>query len=337
MAIGNKMQSPPFPNPAVKQPAVAQLQTIRFSPLLDRDEAELAKLTKACETDGFFYLDLSDMGADRLFADLDEASDLVKNWMKQPREKKCETITTSLSHGYKPTGVQSGAVESRKDGFEVLKVGRQELLGRWALQDVVSQNLGLFDDFMAMSHFILKTLLEHLSDSLGLTAPEERLENWHQDHLASKSTLYFLNYPEEVKIKENGSGQNMHTDIGTLTLLFAPQWGLQVPDEKTKHWLWVAPKPRHAIINVADTLRFLSGGRFRSALHRVLPIDGVGDRFSVSYFLRANNSTEFTASDGSNASAKDWYFRKYDTYARPHEEQRKEPVLTGGMREMIGV
>jgi isopenicillin N synthase-like dioxygenase len=234
--------------------------------------------------------------------------------------------------------VQSGATDSCKDGFEVLKVGRQELLGRWALQDVVDENLKLFDDFMAMSHFILMTLLENLSDALGLKLPEERLETWHQDHLASKSTLYFLNYPEEVKIKDNGSGQNMHTDIGTLTLLFAPQWGLQVPDKVTKEWQWVQPRPGYAIINVADTLRFLTGGRFRSALHRVFPIDGqVGDRFSVSYFLRANNNTEFKASDGSNSSAKDWYFRKYDTYSRPHKEQRKEPVLTGGMREMIGM
>ncbi len=99
---------------------------------------------------------------------------------------------------------------------------------------MVASNLKLFDDFMAMTNFILKTMLEHLSDLLGLSQPWERLENWHQDHLASKSTLYFLNYPEEVKSMEDGCGQNMHTDIGTLTLLFAPEWGLQVPDANTK-------------------------------------------------------------------------------------------------------
>ena len=247
-------------------------------------------------------------------------------------------VIASLSHGYKPTGVQSGAVKSLKDGFEVLKVGRQELLGRWALQDVVLQNVERFDDYMAMSHFILKTLLEQLSDGLGLRDTEERLEKWHQDHIASKSTLYFLNYPEEVKVKDNGSGQNMHTDIGTLTLLFAPQWGLQVVDYDTKEWAWVRPIPQHAIINVADTLRFLSNERFKSALHRVLPIEEQhGDRFSVSYFLRANNNIEFTASDGSMSTAKEWYFKKYDTYEKSHVEQERQPVLTGGMRELIGI
>lgn len=247
-----------------------------------------------------------------------------------------------MSHGYKPTGSQSGAVESRQDGFEALKVGRQELRGRWALPDVVGENLQLFDDYMAMCHFVVMALLEHLSDVLGgLSDPggdDNRLEKWHQDHLGSKSTLYFLNYPEEARVEQGGSGQNMHTDIGTLTLLFAPQWGLQVITKDTREWRWVQPRSGHAIVNVGDTLQFLSRHRFRSALHRVLPIEGqTGDRFSVSYFLRASNSTEFTASDGSKSTAKSWYFRKYETYEKPHAEQRQEAVLTGGMREVIGV
>jgi len=191
---------------------------------------------------------------------------------------------------------------------------------------------------MTTSHFVLKTLLANISDFLELQGPFDRLEDCHRDDLPSKSTLYFLNYPAEVKIKEDGSGQNMHTDIGSLTLLFAPQWGLQVVTSGNKEWQWVEPKPRHAIVNVGDTLRFLSHRRFRSALHRVLPIEGQSnDRFSVSYFLRASNNTEFEASDGSKSSAKGWYFKKYNTYEKPHEEQRKERILTGGMREMIGV
>jgi len=191
---------------------------------------------------------------------------------------------------------------------------------------------------MTTSHFVLKTLLTNIMDFLEPEGPLNRLDDCHRDDLPSKSTLYFLNYPAEVRIKEDGSGQNMHTDIGSLTLLFAPQWGLQVVSTGNSEWKWVEPKPRHAIVNVADTLSFLSRGRFRSALHRVLPIEGhTSDRFSVSYFLRANNNTEFEASDGSKSSAKGWYFKKYNTYEKPHVEQRKERILTGGMSELIGV
>ena len=84
---------PPFPN-ATMNPSIANLQTIKFAPLLDRDETELKSLVRACEEDGFFYLDLSDQGAGKLFNNLDALSKLVKKWMKQPREKKCQTVTS---------------------------------------------------------------------------------------------------------------------------------------------------------------------------------------------------------------------------------------------------
>ncbi len=84
-----------FPNPSM-QSIIAKLETTKFAPLLDRDEVELAKLAQACENEGFFYLDLSDRGSDRLFDDLERVSGLVKNWMKQPREMKCQTVTSQL-------------------------------------------------------------------------------------------------------------------------------------------------------------------------------------------------------------------------------------------------
>lgn len=129
----------------------------------------------------------------------------------------------------------------------------------------------------------------------------------------------------------------MHTDIGTLTLLFAPQWGLQVFSPARSRWEYVEPRPGHAIVNVADTLRFLSGKRFRSALHRVLPLGGVQheDRYSISYFLRAADSTEFKDSDERESSAKMWYLQKYDMYEMPHSIQKEATTLSGGMAQEL--
>ncbi|KAF5538658.1 gibberellin 20-oxidase [Fusarium mexicanum] len=132
-------------------------------------------------------------------------------------------------------------------------------------------------------------------------------------------------------------GQNMHTDIGTLTLLFAPQWGLQVVSPVTGAWEYVQPREGHAIINVANTLRFLSKKRFRSALHRVLPIGGVQkeDRYAVSYFLRAADDTEFKDSNDEVSNAKSWYLTKYHTYELPHDVQGEQTVLSGGMAQEL--
>ena len=129
----------------------------------------------------------------------------------------------------------------------------------------------------------------------------------------------------------------MHTDIGSITLLFAPQCGLQVICSDTKTWNYVAPRPGHAIINVADTLRYLSGRMLRSALHRVMALGGrqVGDRYATSYFLRANDDTVFLDSEGEVGTAEQWHKRKYETYKLPHQLQSAQTVLTGGMAQFL--
>ncbi|EMD94524.1 hypothetical protein COCC4DRAFT_148663 [Bipolaris maydis ATCC 48331] len=317
-----------------KGAAVAQLKTIKFSELLDRSESEMENLISACEHYGFFYLDLTSNEAGNMMQDLKDLRILMKDWFKQPVSTKMKTPTISNAHGYKPIGVQSGISENTKDGWEALKIGHCELKGRWGLPPVVTSHQRIFDDFSAASHYILKNLLDCISSGLGLK-DEESLHNYHRDDEPSKSTLYFLHYPAAT-ISQAGVGQNMHTDIGSLTLLFAPQWGLQALSPDSGDWEWVEPKPGHAIINVGDTLRFLSGRRLRSALHRAVQIEGV-DRSSISYFLRASDRTEFRDSDDVKTDAKKWYLRKYETYKQSHEVQRTETVLTGGMMDELVV
>ncbi|CAD6582499.1 MAG: hypothetical protein ASARMPREDX12_000959 [Alectoria sarmentosa] len=312
----------------------ANLQNIDFSLLIIRDENELAKLVNACEHEGFFYLNLVGKGSNKMFRDLERLNEIMRDWFAQPLTEKTRMETISNAHGFKPTGVQSGVLEGSKDGFEVLKIGRQELRGRWALPPIVLSNLSLFDDFTSTSHFILRAILDSLSDGLNLKGGD-RFDAHHREDLPSKSTLYFLHYPSHSDAQTGEAGQNMHTDIGSLTLLFAAQWGLQVLSPSSAKWEYVEPRPGHAIVNVADTLRFLSHRRFRSALHRALPIDCREDRYSISYFLRAADNAEFTDSDGTASNARDWCATKYGMYEMSHQEQSQSTVLTGGMAQEL--
>ncbi|KAI3319051.1 hypothetical protein HD806DRAFT_510796 [Xylariaceae sp. AK1471] len=314
---------------------LADLYTIKLANLFDKDEQELKRLLAACERDGFFYLDLKGAGSESFWEDLREVDQITKQWFSQPADVKLETPTVSLAHGFKAVGNQSGPVEPLKDGFEALKVGRHELLGRWALAPVVRDHLPLFDQFTASCHFILKLLLDSLSDGLNLKG-NDRLDTNHQEGARSKSTLYFLHYPPLVQNAKE-VGQNMHTDIGTLTLLFAPQWGLQVFSPSRGEWEYVKPRQDQAIVNVGDTLRFLSHKRFRAALHRVLPMGGIQqeDRYSISYFLRAADSTEFKDSNEKESDANSWYLQKYETYELPHETQKDGTELSGGMAQAL--
>lgn len=79
--------------------AKADLCVVKFDNLFDRDEKELETLVRACERDGFFYLDLQSPSSRQLWNDLDRVGEISKDWFDQPLEAKLKTPTTSLAHG----------------------------------------------------------------------------------------------------------------------------------------------------------------------------------------------------------------------------------------------
>jgi isopenicillin N synthase-like dioxygenase len=77
---------------------LANLKTIKFSQLVDGNEAVLKELTTACEHHGFFYLDLTDKGSGKMFRDLSKLRIIMKDWFAQPLSSKLKTESISLSH-----------------------------------------------------------------------------------------------------------------------------------------------------------------------------------------------------------------------------------------------
>src|SRR5699024_9719991 len=139
-----------------------------------------------------------------------------------------------------------------------------------------------------ISHAVTTTILSCLSD---LLQPATRFEDLHRaDKTSESSAIYFRYTPpaQQDKDKNVGVGHNMHTDLGTLTLLYSEQWGLQVYNQTENTWAYVVPKPGHYVVNVGDALRFFSGNQLLSALHRVVPVPGheTETRYSTAYFLR---------------------------------------------------
>lgn len=199
-------------------------------------------------------------------------------------------------------------------------------------------NIDVFKRFQLSEHYILKSLLGCLSTAIGLEG-SERFESSHDDSVPSKSTLLFIHHPvsDTVPGKEK-LGHYSHTDLGSLTLLFTKQPGLQVLSPETNEWQWVGSRTGYAIVNVGDTLRFESQRRFRSSVHRVLPPDGemTGDRYSTPYFLRAGDKAVFKDLDGTEKTAEEWHARKFESFDKNLEEQRLDHVATGGMDADLG-
>lgn len=194
----------------------------------------------------------------------------------------------------------------------------------------LKDKIDLFRRDLESPHTVTTTLLSCLSDVIK---PSVRFEDYHRGELASQSTIMYFWYAKQSKETDSGAGHNMHTDLGTLTLLHSEDYGLQVYNSELNSWAYVLPKPGLYVVNVGDALRCFSGNRLLSVLHRVVPVPGHESqhRYSSAYFLRPENEAKFQTSENTFVSALDWHDRKYFIFKAYHAEQEKNTVLTGGI------
>jgi len=126
------------------------------------------------------------------------------------------------------------------------------------------------------------------------------LELPDEDHVAKsydfankgEDLLRYLKYdaiPIEDSEANDGIYAAQHTDLGTLTLNFCqPVAGLQFLDGDGE-WKWVKSWEDEIVVNIGDAMSALTGGYFKSGLHRVHapPKEQIHlDRYSVLWFAR---------------------------------------------------
>lgn len=168
-------------------------------------------------------------------------------------------------------------------------------------------NRSLLSRFQGLAHATGTDILSALATSLGLSP--DVFGEMHRLDRPTDSHARVLRGParksaDNLEIQTPG-----HTDFGSITLLFNWLGGLQIwsqPNhgenfdnslgsdlgpESNRHgqWLWVKPKPRHAIINLGDCTVKHTGGILCAGRHRVLPAPGEQrryPRYSVVYFVR---------------------------------------------------
>ncbi|KNG90342.1 2OG-Fe(II) oxygenase family oxidoreductase [Aspergillus nomiae NRRL 13137] len=316
--------------------SIAPLPTIDHARLEAKDGEETQRLLDACKTHGFFYLDLRKVGT--VLNDWQQVLRIMEKYFSQDLMTKMKDDRRSDTYGssYEPCGTSAGAVPGTLDFYETLKIARSEMYEKSAsLPQTAKDNLELFDRFIRAADTITTTILARLSDAFNLCSGL-RFEDKHRPGGKSRSTLTLFRYPKQ-EVQENKVGHNKHTDIGTLTLLFSEQWGLQVLSPETSEWSFVAPKKDHAVINVGDSLRFLSGNVLKSCVHRVVPRNVSGrqeeHRYSIAYFLRAEDVVQYKDSKGRVISARDWHDEKYEVFRLSHDESNSDRILTGGMEK----
>jgi len=136
--------------------------------------------------------------------------------------------------------------------------------------------------FLAMESQIRTLLALHAID-LGL--PVDYFARLCAESLTNLAANYYP--PQRKAPSPDSSCLGPHTDLGIMTaLIHSGQRGLQVIDqEHPDRWVPVPTQPGGIVVNAGDQLVLVSGGRYRSAFHRVVCHD-TDERVSVPVFMQ---------------------------------------------------
>lgn len=102
----------------------APLLILDFARLVRHDASEVSRLVEACETHGFFYLDLQGVETESqtMLADWQRLLRTTETYFGQTEEIKVRDDRNSGTYGLKRIGTISGATEDQVDALESLKV-----------------------------------------------------------------------------------------------------------------------------------------------------------------------------------------------------------------------
>jgi len=83
-----------------RQIDIAPLATINFALLANEEPAEIMKLVRACETHGFFYLNLQNKAGAQILRDKQSVLRITEDYFHQPYDVKMRDDRASGVHGY---------------------------------------------------------------------------------------------------------------------------------------------------------------------------------------------------------------------------------------------
>ncbi|KAI0365382.1 Clavaminate synthase-like protein [Pilatotrama ljubarskyi] len=174
-------------------------------------------------------------------------------------------------------------------------------------------------------HQILFPILQILAR--GLELPENTFTDIHGFDDKSETYLRFMKYyprTQEDEQKSRNVWLKGHTDIGTVTVLWSqPVSALQIlcPDGK---WRWIKHIDNAIVVNIGDSMEFMSGGFYKGTIHRVRqpPVDQQGyARLGVFYFGSANDDVLLKPLVQSPVLQRVGIVRRFDDDKAPTQDQ----------------
>lgn len=290
-------------------------------------EKVVKELGDAFANVGFIYAENHGLSYDEALRQYAIAQYTFDKVNDQDKKDFTADITNSGSFcGYKQMGHwKIGDVSDRIEQWNFYSMAYEGELRKKKFPESIHPLLDEIHEFARFNHnVIVRKIFSALS--LVLKVPYDYF--WNLSRKYETEGDDFLRYmmihrpPPEDDVESKGVRIQGHTDFGSLTVLWSqPIASLQVL-MKDNVWRTVRHKPNALVVNLGDSLYFLSGGYLQATIHRVVapPEDQIQyRRLNVIYFSKFDNDTKLLPIEESEVAQE----------ASKHREFWKERILNG--------
>ncbi|VEU19876.1 DEKNAAC100646 [Brettanomyces naardenensis] len=299
--VRNKFNFRPFkqaPASKVHQDNLITLDSLDFSKYREgpegfKERKELAKQLEGSVTKyGFFAL--QNFGISQEW--IDEILSLSQSTFEEPDEVKSQFIGGEHNlpeeegrplgivkgTGYKPLGYwkYTNDTPDQVEAFNLRHFGQFDtFFNRTKYPEFVKGNLDVISFFFNYIHREVLRRVLNLFD-LILERPEGTLYEQYflivQGDLKRSPDgwgrfLYYHPVSDDYNMKASNVWMRGHTDSSALTFILSQSiLSLQIREHDTNEWKYVGHTPGALIVNIGDMFQQLTGGYFKSSIHRVI-------------------------------------------------------------------
>jgi isopenicillin N synthase-like dioxygenase len=257
-----------------------------FAATPERRDGIAAATHRALSEAGFMYV--RGHGIDPAL--IAQAFAAARDFFAQSRDRKDAFSYTDVAanFGFQGIGVERldpTNAPDMKESFTMRNaLAMREHEQRWPDRTFRDVSMNLFAAALASAHRVL---------SIIATSVELPADFFTVRHGGENVTLRFLHYPANLpQHSATQLGAGAHTDYGSITLLFQDEVGGLEAQDARGEWQQAPSIADAALINTGDLMERWTNGQFRSTLHRVQPVTGHRDRYSIAMFVDPDSDVQ---------------------------------------------